>query len=82
MVEVADVQRARSSSREELAPLLHHPSSEVLLAVLDNPALGDADVCVLLARKTLPAEVIEEILRRRELLKAYAIKRALACHPH
>lgn len=82
MPEREDAQRARVASGEELAALLHHPSSEVLLAVLDNPALEETDVCVLLGRKTLPAEVIEEILRRRELLKAYAIKRALACHPH
>lgn len=77
-----DAQRALAASGEELAALLHHDADEVLLALLENPALEVPDVCVLLGRKSLPTEVIEEIVRRRELLQAYAIKRGLACHPH
>jgi len=37
---------------------------------------------VLLARKNLPAAVIEEICQRRDWLKTYALKKALAGHPH
>jgi hypothetical protein len=37
---------------------------------------------VLLARKSLPTEVVEEICKGREWLKTYAVKKALACHPH
>jgi hypothetical protein len=37
---------------------------------------------VLLARKSLPTAVIEEICKRRDWLKTYALKKALACHPH
>jgi hypothetical protein len=77
-----DAQRALVAGGEERSALLHHDGSEILLALLDNPGLQETDVCVLLGRKSLPVEVIEEICRRRELLKAYAVKRELACHPH
>jgi hypothetical protein len=75
-------QRAIAAIGEELAALLHSDDDEVLLALLRNPALAETDVAVLLARKNLPTGVIEEICKRREWLKRYALKKALACHPH
>ena len=81
MADPRDSERARVATGEELAALLHYSDVRVLLAVLDNPALADSDICVLLNRKTLPAEVVEEICTRRAFLKTYAVKRALACHP-
>jgi hypothetical protein len=75
-------QRALAAIGEELAALLHSDDDEVLLALLKNPALAEADIGVLLARKNLPTAVIEEICNRREWLKTYALKKALACHPH
>jgi hypothetical protein len=75
------LERARVAGGEELAALLHHGDASVLLALLDNPALVHADVCVLLCRRTLPGDVVEEISSRRAFLKSYAVKRALACHP-
>lgn len=75
-------QRALTASGEELAALLHSDVKEVLLALLKNPALADTDVAVLLARKYLPTGVIEEICKRREWLKTYALKKAVARHPH
>jgi len=74
--------RALAATGEELAALFHSDDDEVLLALLKNPALAEADVGVLLVRKNLPTAVIEEICNRRELLKTYALKKALACHPH
>jgi hypothetical protein len=72
--------RALTAQGEELAALLHHPSAEVLLALLDNPALDETQLCLLLERKDLPGEVLEEAARRKALLKAYRVKRALAFH--
>jgi hypothetical protein len=74
-------ERARTATGEELAALLHHHSSDVLLALLDNPALDETQLCLLLDRKDLPAEVLEEVARRKPLLKNYRVKRALAFHP-
>ena len=76
-----DRERALIATGEELAGLLHHPSADVLLALLDNPALDETQVCLLLERKDLPGEILEEISRRKALLKSYRVKRALAFHP-
>jgi len=77
----ADRERAITASGEELAALLHHPAADVLLALLDNPALDETQLCLLLNRKDLPGEVLEEVARRKPLLKNYRVKRALAFHP-
>jgi len=79
---LAEIQRASVATSEELAALLYQESREVLLALLNNPALTEANVRVLLGRKILPPEVAEEISKRREWLKVYAVKKALASHPH
>jgi hypothetical protein len=74
-------ERARTATGEELAALLHHHSPEVLFALLDNPALDETQLCLLLDRKDLPAEILEEVARRKPLLRNYRVKRALAFHP-
>lgn len=76
-----DRERALSAAGEELTALLHHPDSAVLLAVLDNPALDETQLCILLERKNLPSEILEEVARRKPLLKAYRVKRGLVFHP-
>jgi hypothetical protein len=80
--EAPNTQRALAASGEELAALLHSDVEEILLALLQNPTFAESNVGVLLARKNLPASVIEEICKRRDWLKTYALKKALACHPH
>ena len=74
-------ERARTAAGEELALLVHHHSPDVLLALLDNPALDETQLCLLLDRKDLPTEILEEVARRKPLLKNYRVKRALAFHP-
>jgi hypothetical protein len=74
-------ERALVATGEELAGLLHHHSMDVLLALLENPALDETQVCLLLERKDLRGEVLEEVARRKALLKSYRVKRALAFHP-
>jgi hypothetical protein len=76
-----DVERARVATGDELVGLIYHANPAVLLALLENPALDDTTLGLLLARKDLPAEVLEEIGSRKPLLKSYAVKRALLFHP-
>jgi hypothetical protein len=76
-----DRAQARAATGDELAALLHHHDTDVLLALLDNPALDDTQLCQLLDRKDLPAEVLDEVGHRKPLIKNYRVKRALAFHP-
>src|SRR5260370_1339605 len=76
-----DRERALVATGEELVVLLHHHAADVLLALLDNPALDETQLCLLLERKDLPGEILEEVARRKSLLKSYRVKRSLAFHP-
>lgn len=75
-----DRERALNATGDELAALLHHPANEVVLALLDNPVLDELQLCLLLERKNLPGEILEEVARRKSFLKSYRVKRALAFH--
>ena len=74
-------ERALVATGDELGALLHHASADVLLALLDNPGLDETQVCLLLGRKDLPGEILEEVARRKAMLKSYRLKRALVFHP-
>jgi hypothetical protein len=76
-----DREIARAAAGEELSRLLYHANVEVLLAVVANPALDETQLCLMLERKNLPAEVLEAIARRKPLTKSYRVKRAMAFHP-
>jgi len=77
-----DRERARVATGHELSAFLHHPSADVLLALLDNPALDESHLCLLLERKDVPGEVLEEVGKRKPLLKSYRVKKTLCFHPH
>ncbi len=76
-----EIERARAASGEELTELMYHHAPEVLMALVHNPALDEQKLCLLLARKDLPTEVLEDIGARKNLLKSYAVKKALMFHP-
>jgi hypothetical protein len=76
-----DVERARAASGDDLNGLIYHPAPVVLLALLDNPAFDETKLTLMLARKDLPSEILEEVGMRKSLLKSYAVKRALLFHP-
>jgi len=72
----------RTSSSDELVRLIHEAPPPELLPVLDNPSLGEKVLCLLLQRKDLSTEFLQEVLLRRQFLKSYQVKKALVLHPH
>jgi hypothetical protein len=76
-----DRERALIATGDDFTALLYHQDADVLLALLDNPALDEIQLCLLLKRKDLPGEILEEIGRRKHLFKNYPVKRAVAFHP-
>ena len=72
----------QTATGEELVRLIHEALPDRLLPILDNPALDETSLALLLHRKDLPSEFLTEILRRRQLLKNYLVKKVLAFHPH
>ena len=72
----------RSAAGESLVRLIHETAPNLLLPILDNPAADENIVALVLQRRDLPPEFLGEVLHRRQLLKAYQIKKLLAFHPH
>jgi hypothetical protein len=77
----SEVARARVANGDELNALIYHAVPAVLLALLDNPAFDETKLSLLLARKDLPVEILEEVGRRKAFLKSYAVKKGLLLHP-
>ena len=71
-----------SGENQEFNERLRSGSPESLRELANDPALNDEQAVVLLARKDLPGELIEELSQRKPLLKSYAVKKALVLHPH
>ena len=72
----------RGVSGEEFVRLIHETSPDQLLPALENPSLNEQLLCLLLQRKDLPSDFLQEVLVRRHFLKSYRVKKALAFHPH
>ena len=52
------------------------------LALLADSRLDETHLCLLLERKDLPGTFLQEIVKRRDLLRSYRVKRSLAFQPH
>ena len=74
-------EQVRGAARDELDSWVHHRSPEVLKALLDNPALTERQLLVLLSRKDLSREILSRIAQNREWMNSYAAKLAVVKHP-
>ncbi|MBI3405711.1 MAG: hypothetical protein HY046_09675 [Acidobacteria bacterium] len=74
--------RAGTAAGEELRALLHDSNSEVLAALLENPAIDEPHLQILLERKDLPADILTTISRSKGWMRSYQIKLRVARHPH
>src|SRR5882672_12228906 len=81
MSELRDPKEPKSPDAD-FSERVRNGSPESLRELAQNPTLEEGQAALLLARKDLPAELIEEIAQRKPLLKTYAIKKALVLHPH
>jgi hypothetical protein len=71
-----------SGEQSEFIERLRTASPDALRALVEDPSLNEEQVLLLLARKDLAGELIEELAQRKGLLKSYAVKKALVVHPH
>jgi hypothetical protein len=80
--DLSPVEVARTAPRESIPALLGSASGEVLDALIENPALDETHVCLLLERKDLSGSLLEKIAKRKTWRASYRVRRALAAHPH
>ena len=78
----SSVERARSATREEIPSLLQAGDPKVLAALVENERFEESHLLLLLERKDLSADLLDAVARRKSWLRSYAVRRALAFHPH
>jgi len=67
---------------KETRTLLSRESNKVILTyLLQNPRLTDHEILQMASNKSLPEEVLAAVLKRREWMKKYPIRLALAMNP-
>jgi hypothetical protein len=73
--------QAASADQEELGPLLHDPSSQVIRALLENRNLREDDILVIANRKNLPSDIFTLIAKDPRCAESYPVRLALAKNP-
>jgi hypothetical protein len=77
-----EAQAARTAAPENILALLDSHNEDVLRALIDNPALDETHLCLLLERKDLSGLLLEEISKRKTWRGSYRVRLGLAAHPH
>lgn len=75
-------ERAAVATGDELRGLIHDPDPRVLMALLENPALDEPLLLLLLNRNDLPRDLLQEIGSHRDWMKSYRVKLRVTGHPH
>ena len=76
------VEAARAAAPEAIFELVASASEDVLRSLIDNPALDETHVCLLLERKELSGTLLAEISKRKAWRASYRVRLGLAAHPH
>jgi hypothetical protein len=70
------------STNPSFAERISSANPPALTELLDDSRMDEEKLCLLLSRKDVSANVLEEIARRRKLLHGYPVIRAFAFHPN
>ncbi len=76
-----ELPKLQTATGDELVRLIHEVPPNQLIPILENPALDETSLALLLHRKDLPADFLGEVLKRRHFLKKYLVRKLLAFHP-
>jgi hypothetical protein len=75
-------QVTRAAGNQALHDLIASANEGALRSLLENPALDETHLCLLLERKDLSGLFLEEIHKRKEWRASYRVRLRLAVHPH
>jgi hypothetical protein len=75
-------EKGPSRENSDFIERLRTASPDALRELVNDPSLNEEQAALLVARNDLAAELIEELVQRKALLKSYAVKKALVLHPH
>src|SRR5690349_5088487 len=72
---------ATRGTADEIAPLVHDRSEDVLRALVANPALDEQRLLLLLSRRDLPVDLLRDIASNPKRTSSYQIRLALLRNP-
>jgi hypothetical protein len=72
---------ARTHDRSLLARVLRDPSPDVIRILLENPAVIEADVVRLCARRPVKPQVLAQVFQHQRWVLRYRVRLALALNP-
>jgi hypothetical protein len=72
---------AQTGDKEARSLLVRDPNKLILTYLLQNPRISDHEILQLAREKTLPEEILDQISKRKEWMKKYPVRLALAQNP-
>jgi hypothetical protein len=72
----------RNAAGDALVRAIHQTPAANLFPLLANPSLDEHLLALALRRSDLPSDFISVVVRRRQLLKPYQVRKLIAFHPH
>ena len=72
---------AQTGDKEARTLLARESNKQVLTCLLQNPRISDQEILAFAKEKTLPEEILSLLSKRREWMKKYPVRLALAQNP-
>jgi len=72
---------AQTGDKEARSLLSREPNKQILTCLLQNPRISDQEVLNFAKEKNLPQEVLSLLSKRKEWMKKYPVRLALAQNP-
>ncbi len=72
---------AQTGDKEARSLLAREQNKQILACLLQNPRLSDQEILQFAKAKTLPEEILGILTRRKEWMKKYPVRLALAQNP-
>jgi hypothetical protein len=72
---------AQTGDREARALLAREKNKQILSCILQNPRISDQEILSFAKERTLPEEILSLLSKRKEWMKKYPVRLALAQNP-
>jgi len=72
---------AQTGDKEARSLLARESNKQILLCLLQNPRISDQEILNFAREKTLPEEILSLLSKRKEWMKKYPVRLALAQNP-
>ncbi len=72
---------AQTGDKEARSLLARQPNKQILSCILQNPRISDQEILNFAKERTLPEEILSLLSKRKDWMKKYPVRLALAQNP-